>query len=157
MPLHSLYNVHSLSHYIMSSSFILYIMHLLFHRYFSARLEPGSEDSSRKMRDNLIGLIDMFIFQRESSLAPPTASVLTERLRGSDPLSAAAEVQLLVAIHKHLEDQPDLSLRYCVFDAIFGGISDVRGIGVCGLTFSLLFLFVTCTVSIGLVESSFPC
>lgn len=80
------------------------------------------------MRDNLIGLIDMFIFQRASTLAPPPPSGTTERLGVSDPLGAAEEVQLLMAVQKQLEDQPDLGLRYCVFDAIFGAISEVRGI-----------------------------
>lgn len=37
------------------------------------------------------------------------------------PLSAVAEMQLLLTIHSRLEEQENVELRYLVFDAIFGG------------------------------------
>lgn len=98
-----------------------------FHRYFSSRLESGIEDSSQRIRDNLIGLIDIFIFQRASAFIPSPSSEMSERPGEVNPLGAVDEVQLLITMQELLEGQVDVDLRCSVFDGIFGGITEVRG------------------------------
>ena len=36
-------------------------------------------------------------------------------------LTPAEEIQLLMSIHSQLEEQQSLEMRYCMFEAIFGG------------------------------------
>ena len=98
-------------------------------RYFSSRLEIMSEDYSRKMRDNLVGLVDRFILQWKST---------------TGPVSAREELQLLWTMQKQLEDQPDEGLRYSLFDTIFGGISEVRKLVLQIESFSLDKLYLFC-------------
>lgn len=37
------------------------------------------------------------------------------------PLNPVEEMQLLLNIHSQLEEQKNIEMRYCIFDAIFGG------------------------------------
>lgn len=82
------------------------------------------------VRDNLVGLIDMFVLCQTQSLAGGD--------RGTDKptfsLNPVEEMQLLLTIQTQLEEQKNVKLRYCVFDAIFGGIT-------CGTTVSTFGVF----------------
>ena len=65
---------------------------------------------------NIIGLINTFV--TNPSPSPPGAGKSKER---RPPLSAAAEIRLLLTIHSRLEEQENVELRYLMFDALFGG------------------------------------
>ena len=79
-------------------------------------------------RDNIISLTNIFVLRQSlsllnstnSSLLPPSSS----GFEASAPALAPAEAtQLLLSIQSHMEGIPTLELRYCLLDAIFGGVT----------------------------------
>ncbi len=91
-------------------------------------------------RSNLISLINMFVLCKTSSLTTPPPPPLPprpapgsfsagEERKGSEDipmLGAIEEMQLLLTLHNQLEEQKNLELRYCVFEAIFSAEAEVR-------------------------------
>ena len=52
---------------------------------------------------------------------------------GDRVLNPLEEVQLLLTIHARLEEQENVKLRYCIFDAIFSEADEENKVGVvCG-------------------------
>ena len=96
-------------------------------RYFSSQLNSGSDSlpvSPQCQRDNLIGLIDMFILCQPASLTPlfGGAKGVEDQSNSRPPLNPVEEMQLLLTIQTQLEEQKSLQLRYCIFEAIFGEV-----------------------------------
>ena len=90
------------------------------HSYFTtclASADNKSKPPSQLTRDNLQTLADLFILC-QSRFPPDHGSKFT-----TPPLTPLEEMQLLLSLHGQLEDQQSLELHYCIFDAVFGGIT----------------------------------
>ena len=107
------------------------------HRYFISLLEGDTAASTPLARDNISALTSIFVLRQSPSLAhsskqsPPPLSC--EGLAPS--LAPAEETQLLLSIQSHMERIPRLELRYCLLDAIFGGLSVDLKVRTCTCTY----------------------
>ena len=81
-------------------------------RYLKSSL--AGEKNSQPSTDTLLALVDTFVLK-----IPPKTGVKGQKMEG--PLTPAEEMQLLMSIHSQLEEQQSLEMRYCMFEAIFGG------------------------------------
>ncbi len=134
-----------------------YLM-VLFLRYFSSQLDSGSADPAASnlpqlAKNNILGLIDMFILHIDrppkkhraplSLTAAPGVSMTTPSSgHGGEyfpPLSAVEEMQLLLTIHSQLQDQKRLEMRFCIFDAVFSADEGMVCMCVC--------MYVLCTMN----------
>ena len=88
------------------------IFPLLHTRYLKSSL--AGEKNSQPSTDTLLALVDTFVLK-----IPPKTGVKGQKMEG--PLTPAEEMQLLMSIHSQLEEQQSLEMRYCMFEAIFGG------------------------------------
>lgn len=84
-------------------------------RYFSSQLDSTKDSSTppQLAHDKITGLIDMFILHIDRPLTTPPTALST--------LNPVKEMQLLLILHAQLQEQANLELRYCIFDALFGG------------------------------------
>ena len=83
--------------------------------------ETTTKKSSLPTMDALLALVKVFILHK-----PVKQGTKEQKLLLGPPLTATEEMQLLLALHKQLEEQQKLELRFATFDAIFGGNSDVQ-------------------------------
>lgn len=83
-------------------------------RYLRASL---AGEKTSQPTDALLALVDTFVLCKVK--ATSKIEVKGQKLEGF--LSPVEEMQLLMAIHSQLEEQQSLELRYCMFEAIFGG------------------------------------
>ena len=74
----------------------------------------AGEKNSQPGTDTLLALVDTFVLK-----IPPKPGVKGQKMEGA--LTPAEEMQLLMSIHSQLEEQQSLEMRYCMFEAIFGG------------------------------------
>ena len=74
----------------------------------------AGEKNSQPGTDTLLALVDTFVLK-----IPPKPGVKSQKIEGA--LTPAEEIQLLMSIHSQLEEQQSLEMRYCMFEAIFGG------------------------------------
>lgn len=75
--------------------------------------------TSQIARSNLIVLKEIFIL---CQVVPLTGQPSPYQGR-VPPLSPSEEMCLIMSVYNHLEELPNLEFRYCVFDAVFSGIT----------------------------------
>jgi len=88
------------------------------------RVEAGKKEL---IQEKLRTLISVFVLQQTVDLLGPRGEGSPVAAQGRDASpSAMEEMQLLLALQKKVEDQKDASLRYALFDAVFGRIEQVE-------------------------------
>ena len=89
-----------------------------------SRVEAGKKEM---IQEKLKTLVSVFVLQQTVDSVGPRGEGSPVAPQGQEvSLSAAEELQLLLALQKKMEEQKDMGLRYALFDAVFGRIGQVR-------------------------------